>query len=97
VYVTDHGGNPIDTTGGSAKAIITGGKKRYVVVLAPGGDNVLNGNGEFKLGKSNTISLMVALSDRDPRRTTFTIKRWSSTTKKPSNDSSEQQQHQHHQ
>jgi hypothetical protein len=97
VYVTDHGGNPIDTTGGSAKAIITAGKKRYVVVLAPGGDNVLNGNGEFKLGKSNTISLMVALSDRDPRRATFTIKRWSSTTKKPSNDSSEQQQHQHHQ
>jgi hypothetical protein len=97
VYVTDHGDNPIDTTGGSAKAIITTGKKRYVVVLAAAGENVLKGNGEFKLGKSNSVALMVVLPDRDPQRAQFTIKRASSKTKKPGSDSSQQQQHQHHQ
>lgn len=96
VYVTDHGDNPIDTTGGSAKAIITTGKKRYVVVLTPGGDNVLKGNGEFKLGKSNTISLMVVLPDGDPQRAKFTIKPASSKKAKGS-DSSQHLQHQHHQ
>jgi hypothetical protein len=96
VYVTDHADNPIDTTGGSAKAIITGGKKRYVVVLAPSGDNILRGNGEFALGKSSTVSLMVALPGRDPQRAKFTIERTSSKTKQPG-AGSPQQQHQHHQ
>jgi hypothetical protein len=98
VYVTDHADQPIDTTGGSAKAIITTGKTRYVVVLASGGDNVLKGNGEFKLGKSNTISLMVALPDRDPERAKFMIKPSRSKATKPAGEASQQhQQHQHHQ
>lgn len=94
----DHADKPIDTTGGSAKAIITTGVTRYVVVLASGGDNVLKGNGEFKLGKSNTISLMVALPDRDPERAKFMIKPSRSKATKPAGEASQQhQQHQHHQ
>ena len=73
--------------------------RRAVVVLAAAGENVLRGNGEFKLGKSNSVALMVVLPDRDPQRAQFTIKRASSKTKKPGSDSSQQQQqqHQHHQ
>ena len=74
IYVTDHGGNAVDTTGGSAKVIITSGKKkRYVVILSAGGDNVLHGSGEFKLGKSNTASVLIALPGQDPQRAQFTL------------------------
>ena len=75
VYVTDHGDQPIETGGGSAKVIITSGKKRYVVVLVPAGDNLLKGSGEFKLGKSNAVSVMVSLPGQEPQRATFSIKR----------------------
>ena len=75
IYVTDHGDQPIETSGGSAKVIITSGKKRYVVVLAPAGDNRLEGSGEFKLGRSNAVSVMVVLPGQEPQRATFSIKR----------------------
>jgi hypothetical protein len=93
VYVTDHGGNSIHSSGGSAKAIITTGKKRFVVVLSPAGDNVLKGSGEFKLGKSNTVSLMVVMPGQEPQRAKFSIKRSSSSKKKGSPAG---QQHEHH-
>jgi hypothetical protein len=74
IYVTDHGGDAVDTAGGSAKVIITSGKKkRYVVILSAGGDNALKGSGEFKLGKSNTASVLVALPGQDPQRAQFTL------------------------
>ena len=71
LYVTDHAHGPIATDGGSAKAIITGGKDRYVVILSPGGENVLKGAGEYQLGAYNLISLMVALPDRDLQHLKF--------------------------
>src|SRR3954453_16611134 len=53
LYVTDHGGNAVDTAGGSAKVILTAGKKkRCVVILSAAGENTLKGSGKFKLGKS---------------------------------------------
>jgi len=74
LYVTDHSGNNVDTTGGSAKVIITSGKKkRYVVILSAAGDNALRGGGEFKLGKSNTASVLVALPGQEPQRAKFTL------------------------
>lgn len=82
VYVTDHGDNPIDTGGGSAKVIITTGKKRYVVVLVPDGENVLKGTGEYKLGKSNTVSVMVTLPGEQPQRAKFNVKRTSASKAK---------------
>jgi hypothetical protein len=71
LYVTDHARSPIQTDGGSAKAIITGGKDRYVVILSPGGENVLKGSGEYELGAYNLISLMVALPDRELQHLKF--------------------------
>jgi hypothetical protein len=75
LYVTDHRDQPIETSGGSAKVIITSAKKRYVVVLAPAGDNLLRGSGEFKLGKSNAVSVMLTMPGQEPQRATFSIKR----------------------
>jgi hypothetical protein len=74
LYVTDHAGTPIDSAGGSAKVIITSGKKkRYVVVLSAAGDNVLKGQGEFKLSKASTASVLVALPGQEPQRAKFTL------------------------
>ncbi len=75
LYVTDHSDQPIDTAGGSAKVIITSGKKkRYVVILSPAGGNKLRGGGEFKLSKASAISVLVAFPDQDPQRAKFTLK-----------------------
>ncbi len=76
LYVNDHADNPIATADGSAKVIIRWGKRnRYVVVLAPAGENLLRGTGEFKLGKANDISVLLALPGRDPQRAKFRIDR----------------------
>jgi hypothetical protein len=74
LYVNDHADNPIATADGSAKVIIRWSKRnRYVVVLAPAGENVLRGTGEFKLGKANEVSVLVALPGREPQRAKFRI------------------------
>jgi hypothetical protein len=71
LYVTDHHNGPLATAGGSAKAIITGGKDRYVVILSPRGENVLEGTGDYKLASYNLISLMVALPDQELQHLKF--------------------------
>ena len=65
---------PIDTSGGSAKVIVTSGhKKRYVVILSAAGSNVLKGQGEFALSKSGMASVLVALPGQEPQRAKFTL------------------------
>jgi len=96
VYVSDHGNNPIETTGGTAKAIIMSGKNRYVVLLAASGENVLKGSGEFKLGKSNTVNLMVTLPDQEPQRAKFTFKLSGGKAVPASATETTHQHHQHH-
>ena len=76
LYVTDHADNLVDTANGSAKVIIRSGKKnRYVVVLRPAGENALRGGGEFTLGKSNDVSVLIALPEHEPQRAQFKIGR----------------------
>lgn len=71
VHVTDHADNPVATRDGSAKAIITNGKHRYVVILKPAGETALRGSGDFKLGRYNTVQLMVALPDQPIQHANF--------------------------
>jgi len=76
LYVTDHADNLVRTANGSAKVIIRSGKKnRYVLVLRSAGENVLQGSGEFTLGKRNDVSVLVALPEREPQRAQFRIGR----------------------
>ena len=76
LYINDHADNPIATADGSAKMIIRSGRRnRAVVVLMPIGDNILRGKGEFRLGKSNDVSVLVALPGADPQRAQFRIDR----------------------
>ena len=71
LHVTDHGSEPVATEGGSAKAIITSGKNRFVVLLKPLGVNVLEGAGDYRLGSYNEILVMLALPDQAVQRATF--------------------------
>jgi len=89
LYITDHAGNPVQSAGGSAKAIVMPGKKRYVLVLAGAGDNKLEGTGEFKLGKPSHVTVIVKLPQTDSQLARFTV------NKKPKAHSS--RSHQHHQ
>jgi hypothetical protein len=74
VYITDHADNPVSTDNGSAKVIIRASKKnRFVVVLRPAGDNVLQGAGEFKLSKRNDVTVLVTLPGQDAQRAQFKI------------------------
>lgn len=75
LYVTDHADNRISTEGASAKAIVTTGRKRYVVILSPAGENMLKGEGAFKLGKSSTVTVIVTLPQSDAQQARFTVKR----------------------
>jgi|SRR5215831_1023957 len=82
LYVTDHADVPVDTTGGSAKVIISSGKKkRYVVILSGAGDNVLKGQGDFKLSKTSTASVLIALPGQEPQRANFTVSSGNSSKK----------------
>jgi hypothetical protein len=84
LYVTDHSGTRVDTAGGSAKVIITSGKKkRYVVILSPAGDNALKGAGEFKLARSSSASVLVALPGQELQRAKFTLGARGKAAKKP--------------
>jgi hypothetical protein len=71
LYVSDRDAMPVDTSEGSVKAIITGGRERYVVILSPAGQNVLRGAGDYKLGTYNLISLMLALPEQDLQHVKF--------------------------
>jgi hypothetical protein len=84
LYVSDHANVPLESAGGSAKAILTSGKKRYVIVLMPAGENVLQGSGEFKLTKSTSVSMLIKLSGGEPQRTQFTLKGTGKTSSKKS-------------
>ena len=82
LYVTDHANVAIESAGGSAKAILTSGKKRYVIVLMPTGENVLKGSGEFKLTKSTNVSMLIKLPAGEPQRAQFTLKGTGKTSSK---------------
>jgi len=76
LYVNDHADKPIATAEGSAKVIIRWSKRnRYVVVLAPAGENLLRGTGKFKLGQANDVSVLLALPGKDPQRAQFRVDR----------------------
>jgi hypothetical protein len=82
LYVSDHANVAIESAGGSAKAILTSGKKRYVIVLMPAGENVLKGSGEFKLTRSTNVSMLIKLPAGEPQRAQFTLKGTGKTSSK---------------
>jgi hypothetical protein len=73
LYIADQGGNPIPSTGGTAKAIVMTGKKRWVLILSSAGDDKLAGSGEFMLGKSSPVTVIVKLPESDSQIVHFKL------------------------
>jgi hypothetical protein len=73
LYVADQSGNPIPSAGGTAKAIVMTGKKRWVLILSSAGDNKLEGTGEFTLGKSSPVTVIVKLPENDSQLVHFKL------------------------
>ncbi|HYL18037.1 MAG TPA: hypothetical protein VEV20_05125 [Burkholderiales bacterium] len=73
LYVADQSGNPIPSAGGTAKAIVMTGKKRWVLILSSVGDNKLGGAGEFTLGKSSPVTVIVKLPENDSQLVHFKL------------------------
>lgn len=92
LYVSDHANVAVESAGGSAKAILTSGKKRYVVVLMPAGENVLKGSGEFKLTKSTNVSMLVKLPAGEAQRAQFTLRGTGKTSSRKSKKKSQTSQ-----
>ena len=90
LYVTDHGDNPIATDGGLSKATLQLGtaKARTTVKLAPAGDNVFKGSGEFTVKPQSVIVVFVKLPGGEAQSARFTplkpkAKAKPAATKKP--------------
>jgi hypothetical protein len=80
LYLTDHGDNAIDATGGSGKAIITTGRrKRATVVLEHAEGNMLKGAGEFTATSATTVTVIVKLPEQEPQQAQFKPIRKNST------------------
>lgn len=72
VYVTDHGGNKVQTGGAAGTATLTMQKMKEVVTLTPAGDNLLKGSGTIEVGTGVKIVVKLKLSGQAPQQASFT-------------------------
>ncbi len=73
VYMTDHGGNPIDVEIAHGSAIIINDDKtRTTVKLTPAGENFLKGSGDFKMTETTNVWVSVKFPDEPAWRSKFT-------------------------
>lgn len=72
VYVTDHGGANIPTTGGAGTATILAGKQKTSVKLAPDGDNRLKGMGSYTSAADMKVVVSITLPGKAAEQARFT-------------------------
>lgn len=72
VYVTDHGDKKHATLNGKGSATVLAGKKKTVVKLTPGGDNLLKGAGSFTAAPGMKVVVSVTLAGQAPQQARFT-------------------------
>ena len=74
LHVTDHAWQEMKTNGGEGKATIQQGKSgnKITVKLAPSQQNMLTGNGEFRVNPETVIVVFVKLPEQDAYGARFT-------------------------
>lgn len=72
VYVTDHGGNKVQTSGATGTATLTMQKMKKVVTLTPAGDNLLKGSGTVEVGAGTKIVVKLKAPGQAPQQASFT-------------------------
>lgn len=73
LYITDHGDNPIPTSGGQGKANIQAGKegKKQSVVLEPVYANIMKAKGDFQITPETTVAVFLAIPGYETQGATF--------------------------
>jgi hypothetical protein len=72
VYVTDHGDTKISTQGARGSVTLLSAKQKAIVKLAPGGDNLMQGKGQFIMGPDMKAVVTVTLPGQPPQHARFT-------------------------
>ncbi|MBK7000112.1 MAG: hypothetical protein IPH35_09115 [Rhodoferax sp.] len=71
VYVTDHSGKVVSTTGATGNATILTGKSKSTVVLQPDGDNRMKGVGKYTATPEMKVVISITLLGKQPEQTRF--------------------------
>jgi hypothetical protein len=73
LYITDHGDNPIPTSGGQGKANIQADKegKKQSVVLEPIYANIMKAKGDFQITPETTVAVFLAIPGYETQGANF--------------------------
>jgi len=72
VYLTDHAGTKIPSSGATGTATILSGKYKANVKLTPAGDNIMKGTGKFALTPDMKVVVSIALPGQAAEQARFT-------------------------
>ena len=72
VYVTDHAGKKIQTSGASGAATILAGKLKASAILKPDGDNRMKGSSQYAATSDMKVLVSITLAGKAPEQTRFT-------------------------
>ncbi|MDX9994526.1 MAG: hypothetical protein RBS28_04310 [Rhodocyclaceae bacterium] len=72
VYVTDHAGTRVPTTGAKGTVTLLAGKSKATVTLAPDGDNRLKGSGSYASTPDLKAVVSVTLAGKSTEQARFT-------------------------
>ncbi|MCF8212010.1 MAG: hypothetical protein K9K38_21785 [Rhodoferax sp.] len=72
VYVTDHAGKKVQTTGASGTATILAGKLKASALLKPDGDNRMKGSANYAASPNMKVLVSITLAGKPPEQTRFT-------------------------
>lgn len=72
VYVTDHAGKKVSTSGATGSATILVAKQKYALSLQPDGDNRMKGMGKYSAAADMKVLVSVTLQGKAAEQTRFT-------------------------
>lgn len=72
VYVTDHAGTKFKTAGATGSVTILSGATKATIALAPGDDNVMQGEGVYKSAPDMKAIVSIALAGKPAEQARFT-------------------------
>ena len=72
LYLTDHAGTKIPSTGASGTATVLSGKSKTAVKLVPAADNIMKGVGKFDLAPDMKVVVSITLPGQAAQQARFT-------------------------
>ena len=71
IYLTDHAGTHVTSTGAIGSAIILSSKGKANIKLSPSGDNVLSGKGKFEAVPDMKVIVSITLAGQSAQQARF--------------------------